>query len=100
MLTKDAGFSSADFVPGVARAHLLSTTIAGSRRTGVSGARQPEIRHILVTWATLPPSIPYSRALRDGTPLAGWTGLVLGLGTGRKREGGKLREARNILGTC
>ena len=82
------------------RAHLPSTTIAWSRLAGASGTRQREIRQIPVTWATLPLSIPYSRVLRDAIPLAEWTGLVLGLGIGRERAGGGLREARNILGTC
>ena len=65
------------------RAHLLDTTIAGSRQARVRGTRRHEIRRIPVTLATLPLSIPYSRALRDATPLAGWTAPVLGPGTGR-----------------
>ena len=81
-------------------AHFLSTAIAGSRLTGVSGPRQLESRQSPVTMTTLPPSIPYSRAKRDTTPLAGWTGQVLGLGTGRERERGSPRYARNILETC
>ncbi len=72
-------------------AHVVRTTIAGSRQTRVSGARQLEIRPISVTLATLLQSIPYIRALRDATPLAGWTAPVLGLGTGREREGGSLQ---------
>ena len=68
------------------RAHLLSTTIAGSRLTGVTGARQLEIREILVTLAALLLSLSYGRALRDATLLAGWAALVLGLGTARERS--------------
>jgi hypothetical protein len=67
---------------------------------GGSGARQREIRQIPVTMATLPPSILHRRVQRDATPLAEWTAPVLGLGTGREREGGRLKEARNMLGTC
>ena len=81
------------------RAHLLRTTVAASHQSGVSGAGQLENRLILVTSASLPQSIPYSGSLRDATLLAGWTGPVLGQGTGREREGGSLQHARNMLAT-
>jgi len=81
-------------------AHFLRTAIAGLRQTGVSGARQLEIRQFPVTLAILPQSIPYSRALRDATLFAGWAGPVLSQRSGRESEGGSLQHARNILGTC
>ena len=81
-------------------APLRIATLAASRLAGVSGARQREIRQIPVTLAALPLSIPYIRALRDATSLAGWTGLALGLGTGREREGGGFQQAYNRLATC
>ncbi len=82
------------------RVYLLSTTIAGRRQAGVSGARQLEIPQIVVTLATLPQSIPYTRALRDATPLEGWTAPVLSLGSGWGREVGSLQQACNRLATC
>ena len=85
---------------GSAAGASLSTTIAGLRQTGVSGARRLEIRQIPVTWSTLPQSIPYSRARRDVTPLAGWTAPVLGPGTGREGGGGSFQQACNRLATC
>ena len=57
-----------------------------------------------VTLATLPPSIPYSRALPDSTPLAGWTGLVPGwwnrAGERGRRLPTSLQQACNLLATC
>ena len=67
--------------------------------TRVCGARQREIRRVPVTLATLLLSIPYGRAPRDATLLAGWTTRLLDLGTGRESEGESLQEARNMLGT-
>ena len=68
--------------------------------TGVNGARQLEICQIPVTLATLVLSMLHRRVQRVATPLAEWTAPVLGLGTGREREGWRLQLAGNILGTC
>ena len=80
--------------------HPVSTTIAGSRPTGVRGVCQLEIRRIPVTLATLPQSIMITRAWRDALMLAGGTAAVLGLGPGREREGGRFQQACNRLATC
>ncbi len=81
-------------------AQLVNTTLAGSRQTGVSGARRVEIRQIPVTWATPPQSILYARALRDGALFEGLSAPVLGLGTGWEGDGGSLQQACNRLATC
>ena len=74
-------------------------SVAGSRQTGVRGARLPETGQIPVTLATLPQSIPYARALRDAALLAGWTAPGLGPRTSREREGGGHKEACRRLTT-
>ena len=68
-------------------------TVAGLRPTGVRGARQLQGSQVPVTLAILPQSKPYTRDVRDAAPFAGWTAPVLGLGTGREREGGSLKRA-------
>lgn len=75
-------------------------TLAGSRQTGVRGAREFEIRQFPVTLGSLPPSILWTRALGDAALLAGWAAPVLGLGPGWEREGGGFQQACNRLATC
>jgi hypothetical protein len=84
------------------QAFLISTTFAGSSQTGVSGACLPETPQIPVTLATLPQSIPYTRAPRDATPLARGTGPALGPGTGGERRSKlqtSLQQACNMPAT-
>jgi hypothetical protein len=73
--------------------------VAGSRQTGVSGARRLEFRPIPVTLAALPQSIIYTRSLRDATPLAGSIAPGLSPQTKRESEGGSLKEACKMLTT-
>jgi hypothetical protein len=81
-------------------AQICPLLIAPRPPATASGAgRRLEIRPIPVTLPTLPQSIPQTRALRDATPLGGWTAPVPGLGTGREKEGGSLELAWNWLGT-
>ncbi len=75
-------------------------TLAGSRQTGVRGAREFEIRQFPVTLGSLPPSLLWTRALGDAALLAGWAAPVLGLGPGWEREGGGFQQACNRLATC
>jgi hypothetical protein len=76
-----------------------SATVAGSRQTGVSSARQLEIRPISVTLANLARSLFYTGAPRAATPLGGWTAPALDPETGREIEGERFQQACNRLAT-
>src|ERR1035437_10920880 len=73
--------------------HQLSTLRPRNHPRRRLESRRLETCRIPVTLATLPLSIPSTRALRDATSLGGGTAPVPGAGIGREKEGGSFKQA-------